>query len=110
MAGNSTWCTGNSCYLEHLVRIHVFFLGHNRYVLYICGIYIYIYIKSVARSSSMWLPAQHLHTSAECRESPVASLSSPELLSDLFTCSPHAAQAKRMRGIVGGGGGIVLDR
>lgn len=56
---------------------------------------------SVAWSSSMWLQAQHLHTSAERRESPVASLSSPELLSDLFTCSPHAAQAKRMRGIMG---------
>lgn len=49
---------------------------------------------------SMWLRAKHLHTSAECRVSPVASLSSPELLSDLFTCSPNAAQAKR----TGGGG------
>lgn len=49
----------------------------------------------------MWLQAKHLHTSAERSISPVASLSSPELLSDLFTCSPHAAQAKRMRGIIG---------
>lgn len=49
----------------------------------------------------MWLQAQHPHTSAECRQSPAASLSSPELLSDLFTCSTHAAQAKRMRGIMG---------
>lgn len=49
----------------------------------------------------MWLQAQHLHTSAERRQSPAASLSSPELLSDLFTCSTHAAQAKRMRGIMG---------
>lgn len=49
----------------------------------------------------MWLQAKHLHTSAECRVSPVASLSSPELLSDLFTCPPHAAQAKKMRGIKG---------
>lgn len=56
---------------------------------------------SVAWSSSAWLRAQHLHTSAERRVSPVASLSSPELLSDLFTCSPHAAQAERMRGIMG---------
>lgn len=56
---------------------------------------------SVAWSCSAWLQAQHLHTSAERRVSPVASLSSPELLSDLFTCSPHAAQAKRMRGIIG---------
>lgn len=70
----------------------------------ICCIYI---------SGSMWLQAEHLHTSAERRVSPVASLSSPELLSDLFTCSPHAAQAKRMRGIMGetrmkyvGGGGL----
>lgn len=47
---------------------------------------------------SVWLQAKHLHTSAEYRVSPVASLSSPELLSDLFTCSPHAAQAKRTRG------------
>lgn len=53
---------------------------------------------------SMWLRAKHLHTSAECRVSPVASLSSPELLSDLFTCSPNAAQAKRT------GGGMVEDR
>lgn len=28
---------------------------------------------------------------------PIASLSSPELLSDLFTCSPHVAQAKGRR-------------
>ena len=47
---------------------------------------------------SMWLRAKHLHTSAECTVSPVASLSSPELLSDLFTCSPNAAQAKRTGG------------
>lgn len=60
-----------------------------------------MYIYQVAWSSSMWLQAKHLHTSAERRVSPVASLSSPELLSDLFTCSPHAAQAKRMRGIKG---------
>lgn len=73
---------------------------------------------SVARSSCMRLQAQHLHTSAERRQSPVASLSAPELLSDLFTCSPQAAQAKRMRGIIGersrtnagggGGGGGLL--
>lgn len=49
----------------------------------------------------MWPQAKHLHTSAACRVSPVASLSSPELLSDLFTCSPHAAQAKRTKGIKG---------
>lgn len=46
----------------------------------------------------MWLQAQHLHTSAERRQSPAASLSSPELLSDLFTCSTHAAQAKKDEG------------
>lgn len=45
----------------------------------------------------MWLQAKHLHTSAERRVSPVASLSPPELLSDLFTCSPHAAQAKKKK-------------
>lgn len=66
--------------------------GRSRYL---------VYIYQVAWSSSMWLQAKHLHTSAECRVSPVASLSSPELLSDLFTCSPHAAQAKRTRGIKG---------
>lgn len=52
----------------------------------------------------MWLRAKHLHTSAEHRVSPVASLSSPELLSDLFTCSPNAAQAKRTTGVGGMGG------
>lgn len=41
----------------------------------------------------MWLRAKHLHTSAERRLSPLASLSPPELLGDLFTCSPHAVQA-----------------
>lgn len=68
----------------------------------------------MARSSSIWLQAKHLHTSAERSISPVASLSSPELLSDLFTCSPHDAQAKRMQGIIGekngeerGGGGSL---
>lgn len=47
----------------------------------------------------MWPQAKHLHTSAERSVSPVASLSSPELLSDLFTCSPHAAQARRTMGV-----------
>lgn len=56
----------------------------------------------------MWLQAKHLHTSAERGVSPVASLSSPELLSDLFTCSPHATQAKKDEGSKGRGTGEKL--
>lgn len=52
-------------------------------------------------SSSIWPQAKHLHTSAERAVSPNASLSPLELLSDLFTCSAHAAQAKRTRRIRG---------
>ena len=55
----------------------------------------------------MWPRAKHLHTSAECTLSPFASLSSPELLSDLFTRSPNAAirqnEKKKDKGRENGG-------
>lgn len=69
-----------------------------------------VYIYQVAWSSSMWLQAKHLHTSAESSVSPAASLSSPEVLSDLFTCSPHFTQAKRAMGHKGRENGEKEER
>lgn len=64
----------------------MFFLGAQQ----ICGVYI-----SSGVVVSTWPQAEHLHTSAESSVLPAASLSSPEVLSDLFTCSPHFTQAKK---------------